>query len=178
MTARDLRIEDLSEAGDDTVTALTDLVNEVYSSSEKGLWTEGAARTTPAELAGLVRAGQISVARLDGHLAGCVRVRRVDTSASEFGMLATAPEYQGLGVGRALITHAERRAQGEGSRLMRLELIVPSEWPHPSKEFLAAWYGRLGYHPTRTHAVADSHPDLVTWLATPCHVVVYEKRLS
>lgn len=177
MTERDLRIEVLSEAGRATVAALTDLVNEVYASSEKGLWIEGAARTTPAALGGLVREGQISVARLHGQFAGCVRVRRLDATASEFGLLATAPAYQGTGVGRALVRHAERRGHDEGSRVMRLELIQPREWPHPSKEFLAAWYGRIGYRPVRTGAIADSHPDLVPSLATPCDVVVYEKSL-
>jgi GNAT superfamily N-acetyltransferase len=177
MTARDLRLGVLSEADNATVTALTDLVNEVYASSEKGLWIEDAARTTPAELGGLVHAGQIAVARLDGRLAGCVRVRRLDASASEFGMLAASPAYQGIGVGRALVRYAEQRGRDEGSRVMRLELLVPREWSHPSKEFLAAWYGRIGYRPVRTGTVADSHPDLASSLATPCDVVVYEKPL-
>lgn len=177
MTARDLRIEMLSDDGDTTVTVLTDLVNEVYAESEKGLWLAGTARTTPAVIAGLVRDGQLAVARLDGAVAGCVRVHRLDDAASEFGMLAVSPAHQGAGVGRALIGYAEHRGRDEGSRVMRLELLVPREWRHPSKEFLAAWYGGLGYRPVRTGTVADSHPELVASLATPCDVVVYEKPL-
>lgn len=177
MTTRDLRVDVLSDAGDATVTTLAELVNEVYASSEKGLWTDGATRTTSSAFAGLVRDGQIAVARLDGRLAGCVRVRHLDATASEFGMLAVSPAYQGHGVGGALIRYAERRARERGGRVMRLELLVPREWTHPAKEFLAGWYGRLGYRPVRTGAVADAHPELVSALATPCDVVVYEKPL-
>jgi hypothetical protein len=28
---------------------------------------------------------------------------------------------------------------------MQLELLVPRDWRHPSKEFLKSWYGRRGY---------------------------------
>jgi GNAT superfamily N-acetyltransferase len=161
--------------GTDSVETLAALVNEVYAASENGLWSKGAARTSPSELAAL--AGQIAVAWLDGRPAGCVRVRRVDESVSEFGLLAAAPAYQGLGVGRALVAYAERRALSEGSRVMRLELIVPREWTHPSKAFLAGWYGRLGYRPVRRSTLEDAHPELVASQATPCEVVVYEKPL-
>lgn len=177
MTATDLRLGLLTEADDATVTALTELINEVYASSEKGLWIEGMARTTPEEIGALVRDGQIAVARLDARLAGCVRVHRVDASTSEFGMLAASPAYQGTGVGRALVRYAERHGRDQGSRLMRLELLVPREWSHPSKEFLAGWYGRIGYRPVRTGTIEDAHPHLAAWLATPCDVVVYEKPL-
>ena len=52
----------LLEAGaaDDAglVKRLTDLVNEVYDTAERGLWREGATRTTTGELAALIREGR------------------------------------------------------------------------------------------------------------------------
>lgn len=174
MTDQRLTLEPPS-AGE--ATALATLVNDVYEESEKGLWLEGATRTTAEEIDTLVRAGQITVARLRGDLVGSVRVRRLDAATSEFGMLAASPEYRGIGVGRALVDHAERQGRAAGSGVMRLELLVPREWSHPSKEFLAAWYGRRGYRPVRTGGIEDSHPHLAGWLATPCDVVVYELPL-
>jgi hypothetical protein len=60
---------------------------------------------------------------------------------------------------------------------MRLELLAPREWSHPSKEFLAAWYARLGYAVAGKGAMEDSHPHLAPLLATPCDVMIYEKDL-
>ena len=164
-------------AGDDAVGAVTKMINEVYAAAERGPWADGAARTGPAEVAGLVRDGELVVAWLDGRLAGCVRVRRVDDDTSEFGMLAADPRHRGVGVGRELVRFAERWSREAGRETMRLELLVPREWAHPDKEFLAAWYGRLGYRVVGTGTVEDSHPDLAPLLATPCAVVVYQKDL-
>ena len=160
--------------GDDLV-AVAGLINEVYATAEKGLWADGAARTTAAEVAGLVRDGELFVARLGGRIAGCVRVRRVGDDASEFGMLAAHP--RGTGVGRELVRFAERWSRGEGRDTMRLELLVPRTWSHPDKEFLAAWYARLGYRLIGAGPAEDAHPDLTPRLATPCDFLVYQKDL-
>ncbi|HEY0539176.1 MAG TPA: GNAT family N-acetyltransferase [Actinoallomurus sp.] len=166
-------------AADDTatVTRITDLINEVYASAEEGLWADGAKRTNPEEVAGFVRAGQIAVARIDGRLVGCVRIREVNDTTSEFGMLAADPAHRGLGVGRDLVRFAERGVRNAGHDTMRLELLVPREWSHPSKEFLAGWYGRLGYTVTGVGAVEESYPGLAPLLATTCDFVIYEKTL-
>jgi GNAT superfamily N-acetyltransferase len=160
-----------------TVVALTGLINDVYAATEEGLWADGTPRTTREEVTTLVRTGQLAEARLDGHLVGCVRIRRLDERTSEFGMLATDPRHQGAGVGGGLIRYAERRGGDMGSTTMRLELLVPREWSHPFKEFLAGWYGRLGYRRTGTSTVEESHPSLAPLLATPCDVAIYEKDL-
>jgi GNAT superfamily N-acetyltransferase len=149
----------------------------VYAESEKGLWADDAVRTTTRELAGLVRAGEIAVARLDGRIAGCVRVHRIDAGTSEFGLLAADPRHRGVGVGRELVRFAELRAREQGDGRMRLELLMPRERSHPAKEFLAAWYDRLGYAVVGTGTMEDSHPHLAPLLATPCDVLIYEKDL-
>jgi GNAT superfamily N-acetyltransferase len=167
-------------AGDDDafVSALTELINGVYAAAEKGLWADGTPRTTVAEIAGLVRDGQLAVARLDGRLAGCVRMRRLDDETSEFGMLAADARHRGAGVGRELVRFAERRSRDEGRGTMRLELLVPREGSHPDKEFLAAWYGRMGYRVIRAGTAEESHPELAPSLATPCDFLIYEKDLG
>ncbi|MGI8334562.1 GNAT family N-acetyltransferase [Actinomadura scrupuli] len=157
---------------------VTELVNRVYSAAEEGLWIAGAARTTVGEIAGLTRAGEIAVARLDGRIAGCVRVRRLDGGTGEFGMLAADPGHRGSGVGRELVRFAERTCREGGLSVMQLELLVPRAWAHPSKEFLAGWYTRIGYRVVRRGTIDESHPHLAPLLATPCDVVIYHKALD
>jgi GNAT superfamily N-acetyltransferase len=176
-----LRVELLtaSAAGDTAlVAALTELINDVYAVAEKGLWADGAARTSRDEVASLVRAGEIVVSRLDGRVAGCVRVRRLDAETGEFGMLAAHPAHRGVGAGRELVRFAERWAGDQGCVRMQLELLKPRLWSHPSKEFLAGWYGRIGYEVVRTGTIEEAYPHLAPALATPCDFVIYQKHLD
>ena len=168
-----------SGAADDAglVAGLADLVNAVYDTAERGLWRDGAARTTTGELAGLIREGQIAVAWREGAPAGMVRLRDVSDDTSEFGMLVSAPGERNTGVGRALLDFAERRSAGRGMATMQLELLVPREWTHPSKEFLKGWYGRRGYRLVRTGKLDDAYPHLAPHLATPCDLEVHAKPL-
>jgi GNAT superfamily N-acetyltransferase len=150
----------------------------VYGTSEVGLWRDGSERTNAGEMAALVSAGEIAVATIDGELVGSIRVRDLDDETGEFGILAGDPSRRGVGIGTALIAFAESVARERGRRAMRLELLVPRERPHPSKVFLDAWYGRIGYRPIEKRSVDEAHPELAPELATPCDFVVYEKTLA
>ena len=156
---------------------LADLINRVYAVAEEGLWVDRATRTNPDEVAELIAAREIAVARRGGEIVGSVRIRDVADDAGEFGMLVASPEVRGTGVGSALVEFVERRARDRGLRAMRLELLVPREWSHPTKEFLKAWYGRIGYEVVRTGSIEDGHPHLAALLATPCDMLVFEKSL-
>jgi GNAT superfamily N-acetyltransferase len=157
---------------------IADLINQVYAMAEDGLWVDGAARTTVSELSGLTRAGQIAVARLDEKIVGCVRVQRLDRAKGEFGMLAADPSHRGVGIGRELVRFAEEKSREDGLATMQLELLVPRNWSHPSKEFLAAWYTRIGYRLVRTGTIDETHPALAPLLATPCDFRIYHKDLK
>jgi hypothetical protein len=61
---------------------------------------------------------------------------------------------------------------------MQLDLLLPREWQHPSKEFLKARYGRIGYRLVGTTTVDDRHRHLSPLLATPCDLALYEKTLK
>jgi ribosomal protein S18 acetylase RimI-like enzyme len=176
-----VEVQLLPAAAGDAATLMqriTDLTNEVYSEAEDGLWTKGATRTTVDEIAELTRAGQIAVARLRGRVVGCVRVQRLDEGTGEFGMLAADPAHRGVGVGRELVRFAERKFRAEGLRTLQLELLVPRRWTHPTKEFLAAWYSRIGYRVARTGTIDEAYPALAPLLATPCDFVIYHKDLA
>lgn len=167
-----------AEAGDgELVTQIVDLVNRVYADAEKGLWLDNAHRTSAQEVAAMIRAGQLAVARLDGRLAGVVRVQRLDGGEGEFGMLVASPEHRGTGIGRELVTFAERWALQRGLTRMQLELLVPQTWTHPVKEFLRGWYTRIGYRPVGIGRLDEAYPQLQPHLATPCDFVIFHKDL-
>jgi GNAT superfamily N-acetyltransferase len=166
-------------AGDRAAMAgLAGLVNDVYAAAERGMWVDGAARSSAAEFAELTRAGQIAVARVGAEIAGCIRVQWLDGRVAEFGMLAAAPAHRGAGVGRELVRFAERHAVAAGRRVMQLELLVPRDWSHPSKERLDAWYTRMGYRVVRTESIGEAYPLLAPLLATPCRFVIYHKEIG
>jgi GNAT superfamily N-acetyltransferase len=167
-------------AGDDANVTLriARLINQVYAVAEDGLWIDGATRTTAAEVAELIRAGEIAVARLRGRIVGCVRIQRLDEQTGEFGMLIADAAHRGVGIGRELVRFAERKCSAEGLSTVQLELLVPRGWTHPTKEFLAAWYTRIGYRVARTGTIDEAYPALAPLLATPCDFVIYQKALA
>jgi GNAT superfamily N-acetyltransferase len=75
---------------------------------------------------------------------GCVNVKLMQAGIAEFGMLVADPAHRSKGIGSALIAAAEDWARKMKCGLMRLELLTPRTWNHPSKEFLKAWYTRDG----------------------------------
>ena len=160
------------------VAEITDLVNQVYLVAEAGLWVDGATRTNTTEMREMIAAGEIATARVEGHLVGCVRVQQVADDIGEFGMLAGDPARRGVGIGRDLVEFAEARSRERGLPTMQLELLVPRDWTHPSKEFLHAWYTRIGYTPVRTGSIEEQYPHLAPLLATKCDFVIYHKRLT
>ncbi|WP_225729246.1 MULTISPECIES: GNAT family N-acetyltransferase [unclassified Nocardia] len=163
---------------DQLVAELTALINRVYENAEAGIWMDGAARTTHAEVADLVAAGEIAVARdWAGVLVGSVRIQRLGDGLGEFGMLVAAPDRRGTGIGRELVRFAERRGAENGAHTMQLELLVPRDWTHPAKKFLDEWYTRIGYRVVRRGALEDDYPHLAPLLATPCDFMIYHKPL-
>ncbi|WP_405164363.1 GNAT family N-acetyltransferase [Nocardia sp. NBC_01499] len=165
-------------AADDAalVADLAELINSVYAVAEEGLWRESGNRTTASELASLIAAGEIVVARgADDRIAGTVRVQRIGDGVGEFGMLVCAPELRGSGLGRALVDFAERWCAEQGADTIQLELLVPRGWTHPVKESLRNWYLRLGYVLERKGELEDDYPHLVPLLATPCDFLIFHK---
>jgi GNAT superfamily N-acetyltransferase len=175
ITLRLLKAADGADAR--VVDRLTGLVNDVYATAESGLWLENATRTTATEVAQLIRAGEIVVAIRQGRIVGSVRLHDVAADVSEFGLLVAARDQRHTGVGCALLDFAEQHSRERGLRAIRLELLVPRDWSHPSKEFLKAWYGRRGYRLIRTRTIDGAHPHLAPLLATPCDLEIHEKPL-
>ncbi|MGH3977222.1 MAG: GNAT family N-acetyltransferase, partial [Pseudonocardiaceae bacterium] len=99
-TEAEVRLLPATTSGDATlVDELTALVNEVFAVAEEGLWLDGVARTTTAQLAGLIRASELAVAQRAGAIVGCVRIQQLDDYRGQLGMLAANPAQRGTGVG-------------------------------------------------------------------------------
>jgi GNAT superfamily N-acetyltransferase len=160
------------------VDEITDLTNRVYATAEEGIWVDGATRTTAGEVREMIATGQVAVARRDGQVVGSIRVQQLDGGMGEFGMLVAHPARRGEGVGRELVGFAEELSRQRGLATMQLELLVPRGWSHPTKEFLHAWYTRIGYRPVSTGSMEDSYPRLAPLLATPCDFILYHKPLE
>ena len=127
-----------------SIKRLSDLINEVYDDAESGMWKRKGTRTHPVEVERLLRARALILAEIDGVLVGAVNVELMNDGVGEFGMLVADLNHRGKGIGSALVERAENWARGMKCHTMRLELLTPRNWTHPSKEFLKMWYTRIG----------------------------------
>jgi GNAT superfamily N-acetyltransferase len=164
------------EAGN--VERLTGLINEVYDDAESGMWKRNGTRTRPDEVERLLRDRALILAEIDGRVVGSVNVNLLGDGVGEFGMLAADRGFRGVGIGSALVEQAEEWARRQGCHTMRLELLTPRRWTHPSKTFLTQWYSRIGYTPRATEPLEKMHPELVPELATECDFTVWLKSLA
>jgi GNAT superfamily N-acetyltransferase len=163
---------------DAPVEELVRLVNSAYAVGEAGLWLEGTTRTGPDEIADAIRSGGMLAATHEGRLAGCAYVRRLDAGTADLGLISTAPDQWGNGVGRELVRAAEELVRSRGMTTMQLELLVPKGGAHPEKDRLRAWYTRLGYRVVRSVPIEHVAAHLASRLAAPCEFLVFRKPLS
>jgi GNAT superfamily N-acetyltransferase len=162
----------------DRIKRLSDLINDAYDDAESGMWKRDGTRTNPAAVERMLRKQALILAEIDGLLVGSVNVNLMGDGIGEFGMLVSDRSFRGTGIGSALVEHAEKWARDSGCHTMRLELLTPRDWTHPSKEFLKQWYARIGYVPTKTESLEEMYPDLVPELATECVFTVWLKPLN
>jgi GNAT superfamily N-acetyltransferase len=167
-----------ADLADDAVQYLVDLINRVYDVAESGMWRRPGTRTNRDQIRELLRDKRLILADRDGTIVGSVNVNLLNENVAEFGMLAADPDHRGLGIGSMLVNAAEEWARSMNRGTMRLELLTPRSWRHPSKEFLKAWYARLGYVPQFTEPLEKTHPELVGELATECDFTVWHTPLS
>ena len=173
-----MRLLDPPAADDERLSSpiSTGLINDVYADRRaRPLGRRRDAHDSRPVLAELIRAGEIAVATPGAEVVGSIRLHDVTADTGEFGMLVAAPDQRGTGVGRALVA-SPKWARPQNAE-MQLELLVPRGWSHPGKEFLQAWYARIGYRRSGPPGLADAYPALAPQLATPCDFVVYEKSL-
>jgi GNAT superfamily N-acetyltransferase len=95
----------------DNIKRLSDLINEIYDDAESGMWKRKRTRTNPAEVERLLRAQALILAEIGGVIVGSVNVNLMSDGVGEFGMLVADRKYRRLGIGSALVKHAEKWAR-------------------------------------------------------------------
>jgi ribosomal protein S18 acetylase RimI-like enzyme len=160
------------------VAEIVALINRAYALGEDGLWLEGTVRTRPPDIAAAIRSGGMLAATVDGELVGCAYVTSLDESTADVGLISVSPDQQGAGVGREIVRFAEDLMRERGARIAQLELLVPRDGTHPTKERLRAWYTRLGYEVVRTAPFDEIAGHGASELATPCEFLVFRKPLT
>ena len=175
LTCREPRESDLDDA---SIDHLVDLINTAYDEAESGMWRRPGTRTNRDQVRELLTGRHLILAELNGATVGSVCVKLMDETVAEFGMLVADSEHRGLGIGSLLVRAAEEWAKSKNRRTMRLELLTPRSWAHPSKEFLKRWYTRIGYVPQFTEPLEKTHPELIGELATECDFTVWYKPLG
>ena len=109
---------------------------------------------------------------------GCAYVRQLDATTADLGLISTATDYWGSGIGGELVRSAEELMRSRGVTTMQLELLVPKGWVHPGKDKLRAWYTRLGYRVVRSAPFEEIAAHLAPQLATPCETLIFHKSLT
>jgi len=82
--------------------------------------------------------GALLVAWVDGTVAGCVGLRRLDAGTCEMKRLYVPVAWRGRGLGAALAEAVVAHARLLGYRRMRLDTV-------PGMEAAQALYGRIGF---------------------------------
>lgn len=142
---------------------VTEIVNRAYRVED--FFVKGN-RTTEAEIAGFIAAGEMVVMiDEDGEIGGAIHTE-IHGNHGYFGMLSVDPPRQTSGKGRLMIDMAEQRAIDAGCSAMDLQVVN-------LREVLPAWYKRIGY------AVDGTCPFPDPWkLRIPAHMVTMSKPLS
>jgi N-acetylglutamate synthase-like GNAT family acetyltransferase len=149
---------------------LAELINAAYAIAEGGFWVDGTRRTNPAQVTEILAEDGFLQAELDGRLVGCARVRLLDGTTAELGLVAVAPDGWGRGVGSALVAAAEEHARGLGATTIQLKVLAATDPAHPEKR--TGWYERLGFRYERPE------PFDADGLVTECEFRYFRKPLS
>ena len=163
----------------DGIQSICKIINDAYKKGEAGMWKARAKRISIENLEEIIKKNQLIVAAHKNSIIGTVAVKRMnDGITGEFGMLAVDDKYKNKGVGRKLIEKAEEWAISIGLHNMRLELLTPTNWEHPTKEFLKKWYYKLGYTPQEKESFKTLFPESASLLKTDCDFTVWTKTLN
>ncbi|NMC06825.1 MAG: GNAT family N-acetyltransferase, partial [Candidatus Lokiarchaeota archaeon] len=71
--------------------------------------------------------GRLVIARVDGKVAGCVAVKKIDDKICEMKRLYVKPEFRGKKAGIALVKHIIEIARELGYKAMRLDTLATLE---------------------------------------------------
>ncbi|WP_202405607.1 MULTISPECIES: GNAT family N-acetyltransferase [Halomonadaceae] len=168
----------LRDATPDDADAIAERVNSAYRGdiSRQGWTTEadllGGQRTDAPMIRELLAESLFRLAWQGDTLVGTQQIEHLDANTAELGMLAVAPEHQGEGLGRRLVTDAEQTARSRlGCRTLRIRVL------HQRSELLR-WYESLGFTRTGETAPFPESPRFGEPRVADLWFLVLEKRLD
>ncbi|HYY18961.1 MAG TPA: GNAT family N-acetyltransferase [Streptosporangiaceae bacterium] len=161
---------------------LTDLIRSAYRGEDsRAGWTSEAdlvegerinadqVRAMISDAGSLMLVGE--AAGQPGRIVGCCQVRNEGAGLAYFGTFAVSPQAQGAGLGRQLMTEAERQAMTAfGATRLEMTVLAP-------QDKLIAYYERRGFRPTGQTRPFPADPTYARPLVDGLHFVVLEKAL-
>ncbi len=102
------------------------------------------------------------LATRDGNVLGFLSLKSHNPFSAEIMVMAVRTEYQGKGMGRALVETAESHARGEGIEYMQVKTLGPSR-PDEGYARTRAFYEALGFRPLEefTQIWDETNPCLI-----------------
>jgi GNAT superfamily N-acetyltransferase len=168
---------------DDDVPGVVALMNRAYRGSGASAgWNSEVAyisgdRTTQSllreELAAKPQGSFLAwIDPADGGMSGCVWLEPVADGVWYLGSLATDPDRQNTGLGKIILSAAERWVRERGGRRIRMTVVNV-------RDTLIAWYIRRGYRASgETEPFPYGDDRFGTPLRDDLHFVVLEKGLA
>ncbi|MCS5735089.1 GNAT family N-acetyltransferase [Herbiconiux daphne] len=159
------------------MNAITNMVNDVFSIEDEGMWRPGHTRTSVDRIVQMAKSGELVVAELDGELVGVIRVQRIDDRTAYSSMLVTHPDHRGQGLARQLRQYVFDYLRRLGITTLRIDNIAPRYIDRKATEFMTDWNERAGYVVVGRVPVEEVHPEVAPMLLVPCDFIQYERVL-
>jgi GNAT superfamily N-acetyltransferase len=130
------RFADDTDLSQQRIAHITQMINTAYDLAESGMWKSGGTRTNIAQVEQYLKDKVLLLAELDNTIVGSLLVQLIDIQTCGFGALVADVNIRKQGIGAMLTNTAEHWTIEQGCTLIRLELLTPRNWSHPSKEFV------------------------------------------
>ncbi|MFC1706488.1 GNAT family N-acetyltransferase [Planctomycetota bacterium] len=108
-----------------------------------------------------IEAMETYVAEVNGDLAGFLTLNRHNKHTAEIQVMAVRPESHGLGIGRALVEHAETLLRSRAVEYLEVKTLGPSR-PNAHYEKTRGFYLAMGFLPLEENKLwGERNPCLI-----------------
>ena len=175
-----IHIASFETISEEEMYTIVDLINRVYLESEKDFWPHNGdyERVNLNQIKEFIQKKELIIAQQNNVIVGCVHVYKLNETTGGFSMLVSDPNKRGNKIGKQLMMAIEDWMKNQNVNLIQLEILKPSEIIHPEKEFIEAWYKRIGYKLISEKPYGELYPHNNHLLKIPCTFFIYHKRIK
>lgn len=162
------------------VSFLYETLIKAYAETEVEIWGKNYKRLALNEFICLIKKEEVYIARIANNLVGSIHLFKISDTTYSFGLLNTDFNLKGRGIGKALVSKAEKVAVKNGGKLMEIEVLRPANFDTPFKVLLKNWYLKQGYQFSHFDTFINLKPDKpekVKELITPAGFDCFSKQL-